>query len=81
MINMDLQKFVSNFESAVGGVKPGSLNPKTVFHSEITCWDSLATLSVLAMIDIEYNTSIRADELIECKTIEDIFNLTKDSKD
>ncbi len=78
---MDLQKFVSNFESAVGGVKPGSLNPKTVFHSEIECWDSLANLSVLAMIDMEYNASIRADELIECRTIEDVFNLTNSSQD
>lgn len=76
---MDLQKFVSNFESAIGGVKPGSLNPKTAFHSEIEYWDSLATLSVLAMIDMEYNTSIRADELIECKTIEDVFNLANNS--
>lgn len=78
---MDLQKFVSNFESAVGGVKPGSLNPNTVFHSEIEHWDSLANLSILAMIDIEYNTSIKADELIECKTIEDVFNLTNNSQE
>ncbi|MBK7265136.1 MAG: acyl carrier protein [Ignavibacteriales bacterium] len=78
---MDLQKFVANFESAIGGVKPGSLNPGTVFHTDIEYWDSLATLSVLAMIDMEYNTSIRADELIECKTIEDVFNLAISSAD
>jgi acyl carrier protein len=72
---MDLQQFVTSFESAVDGIEPGSLTPTTAFRSEIEVWDSLAALSVLAMIDAEYDISIKANDFIACVTIQDVFNL------
>ena len=34
-------------------------------------WDSLATLSVLAMLDSDYNTTMKGAEILSFATIED----------
>lgn len=44
-------------------------------------WDSLALLSVIAMIDEEYDVIIESNEFQKLTTVEDIYNyVTKNSK-
>jgi acyl carrier protein len=38
-------------------------------------WSSLVGLSIIAMIDDEYDVTIKGDELRGAVTIEDVFNL------
>lgn len=37
-------------------------------------WDSLSALSVLAMLDSDYNTSMKADEVVAFESIEAFCN-------
>lgn len=37
-------------------------------------WDSLAALSILAMLDSDYNTSMKADEVVAFASIEAFCN-------
>ena len=37
-------------------------------------WDSLAVLSVLAMLDEEYDTNIPQKDFTELQTVKDIYN-------
>ena len=37
-------------------------------------WDSLSALSVLAMLDSDYNTSMKADEVVAFESIETFCN-------
>lgn len=37
-------------------------------------WDSLSALSVLAMLDSDYNTSMKADEVVAFASIEAFCN-------
>jgi acyl carrier protein len=37
-------------------------------------WDSLAQLSLIAMLDDEYNVSIETEEFIKLITVEDLMN-------
>jgi len=74
-----VDRFVRNFEDAVEGVEPGSLNPDTEFTT-LEEWDSLAALSVLAMVDAEYETEISGNELRKAKTLRDLFSIVQSKK-
>ena len=37
-------------------------------------WDSLAALSILAMLDSDYNTSMKADEVVAFESIKAFCN-------
>ena len=70
---MEINQFVRNFENAIFGVEPNSLNPETRFR-EIEQWESLALLCLLAMIDNEYGVQVGGMELKKCETLRDIFD-------
>lgn len=72
---MELEKFVTDFESVIEDVEPGSVKADTNFKKDIDSWDSLAVLSVLAMIDSEYKKVISGEELLKCSTVNDVYNL------
>lgn len=71
-----IDEFIRNFEDAVEAIEPNSLTADTPF-TDLPEWDSLAALSVLAMVDAEYNTEISGKELRSCKTLEDLFNVVR----
>ncbi|MCA0389998.1 MAG: phosphopantetheine-binding protein [Bacteroidetes bacterium] len=72
---MNIEEFIKNFESAVESAEPGSLASDSEFRVVIPGWDSLAALSVLAMIDAEYDVTIKANDFIACDKISDVYNL------
>ena len=69
---MSLVKFIEDFEEAVEDVEPGSLTAATVYR-ELEAWDSLAVLTVVAMVDEEYDVRLKADVLKNCETLEALF--------
>lgn len=71
---MRLEKFIEDFEDAVEDVDPGSLNADTVYQ-ELSVWDSLAVLTVIAMLDAEYDVRLKADALKGCGTVGALFAL------
>jgi acyl carrier protein len=71
---MSLEKFIENFEEAVEDIEPGSLTAETAYR-ELEAWDSLAVLTVIAMVDAEYNVRLKADALKSCETLEALFAL------
>ena len=77
--SLNVDDFVRNFETAVEGIEPNSLRPDTEF-TQLEQWDSLAALSVLAMVDAEYETEITGNELRKCKTLQDLFNVVQSKK-
>ena len=48
------------------------LNPHTRFK-ELDEWTSLTALSIIAMIDEEYNISLKSNDLAKSSTIEELF--------
>lgn len=69
---MSLEKFIEDFEEAVEDVDPGSLTAATKYR-ELGAWDSLAVLTVIAMVDAEYDVRLKADALKNCETLEALF--------
>lgn len=71
---MDVNTFTRQFEDSIDGAEPNSLKPETEFRT-IENWDSLAVLTILAMIDAEYNVNLTAEEFTACTTIQSVYSL------
>ena len=90
---MDIQNFIANFAEQfddIGGlisifllniddIDVAELHSDTIFH-ELDGWTSLAALSIIAMIDDEYNVSVSGKDIRESETIEDLYNVVKSKK-
>jgi acyl carrier protein len=69
---MSLQRFIEDFEEAVEDIEPNSLTAATNFKA-LEAWDSLAVLTVIAMVDAEYDLRLKADILKDCDTLEALY--------
>lgn len=76
---MDNQKFIKLFAEAVEVESVESLSVETVFR-ELDEWNSLAYLSVIAMLDDEYEVQIENTIFKTLATIGDIINYVKSNK-
>lgn len=74
---MELNEFIKNFADQFDETDASEFKAETVFH-DLEEWSSLIALSIIAMIDEEYDITIKGDEMRAAVTIEDLFNLVKD---
>ncbi len=70
---MDIKEFISNFAEQFDDLDASVLTPETEFKS-LEDWNSLVALSVIAMIDEEYDVTLKGNDITGAKTIEDLFN-------
>lgn len=68
-------KFIELFKETLE-IKDIDINPTTKFR-ELENWDSLSFLSILAMIDEEYDVIIEGNDFRKLVTIEDLINEIK----
>lgn len=54
-------------------LEKGSIKPFDKFR-EYEVWDSLALLSLMAMLEDEYNITIPRDDFQKLNTVEEMFN-------
>lgn len=73
---MELNEFIQNFSSQFDETDPAVFNASTQFRN-LDEWSSLIALSIISMIDEEYNISLDSDDLRKAITIEDLYNITK----
>ena len=71
---MNQIEFIENFAEQFDETPVESLNNETKFR-ELEEWSSLIALSVIAMIDEEYNITITGDDMKKQTTIGDLFTL------
>mgnify|MGYP002335126875 CR=1 FL=1 len=65
---MKLNEFIENFANQFDGTDV------TEFKA-LDEWSSLVALSIIAMVDEEYDVTIKGDDIRNSKTIEDLFNV------
>ena len=44
---------------------------------ELDEWSSLIALSIIAMVDEEYDVTLKGDDMRQAETIEELFNIVK----
>ena len=71
---MDIKDFIENFVSQFDETPTIEVTPKTRHH-EMEGWSSIVALSVMAMIDEEYEVQIKADEMRNSQTVQELFDI------
>ena len=71
-----LDEFVELFAEQFDDTDASEFTPQTVFH-DLEEWSSLVGLSVIAMIDEEFDAVVKGDEMRTAVTIEDLYNIVK----
>lgn len=73
---MELKEFIENFAEQFEDTDACEIKAETVFK-ELDEWSSLIALSVIAMVDEEYDVTLKGDDIRNSNTIEDLFNIVK----
>ena len=71
---MDIKNFISYFASQFEETEESVFSADTKFR-ELDEWSSLTALSVLAMIDEEYDIQLPPTEMRTTNTIQELFDL------
>lgn len=73
---MNTENFIQNFIDQFDEEPNVDVTLQTKFR-ELDDWSSLVALSVMAMIDEEYDVQIKADEMRSAETIEDLIRIVE----
>ena len=73
---MELNDFIVKFAEQFDDTDASEIKAETEFR-ELDEWSSLIALSVIAMVDEEYDITIKGDDIRNSNTVEDLFNIVK----
>lgn len=73
---MEIKEFIENFANQFDDTDPAEIKATTVFK-ELDEWSSLIALSIIAMVDEEYDVTLKGDDIRKAATVEDLFNVVK----
>ena len=68
-----LEEFVELFAEQFDETDASEITAKTVFH-DLEEWSSLIGLSVVAMVDEEFEVALKGDDVKTSATVEDLYN-------
>lgn len=68
---MAIEAFIEKFAFAIEA-ETGSLSPETDYK-QLPQWDSLNTLSVIAMADADYGVTLSGQAINDARTIADLW--------
>lgn len=71
-----LDEFIVNFADQFEDTDASEIKAETVFK-DLDEWSSLIALSVIAMVDEEYDVTLKGDDIRNSATVEDLFNIVK----
>lgn len=67
-----MEEFIKNFAEQFDETEPSEITAQTNFK-DLDEWDSMMALSIIAMIDEEYDTTINGDDIKGSLTVEDLY--------
>ena len=70
---MELNEFVAHFAEQFEDTDASQITASTVFH-DLDEWSSLIGLSVIAMVDEEFEVALKGDDVKNSVTVEDLYN-------
>ena len=76
---MEITSFLNLFASQFDETDSAIFKPETRFK-ELDEWSSLISLSIIAMIDEEYDITIKGDDIRNNETIEKLFKIVQSKK-
>ena len=77
---MEIKEVIENFANQFDDTDVSVFSAETRFR-ELDEWSSLLALSVLAMVDEEYDVQLKADQMRKANTVQELFDIVKSLKD
>ena len=71
-----IDEFISLFADQFDDIDVDKLSPDVKFH-DLEEWTSLVALSVIAMIDEEFDVVVNGEDMRSCDTISDLYYVIK----
>lgn len=71
-----LDEFVALFAELFDDTDASEIKADTVFH-DLDEYSSLIALSIIAMIDEEFDVTVKGDDMKASVTVEDLYNIVK----
>lgn len=71
---MNIQEFIENFAAQFDETEPEAFTAETRFK-DLDEWSSLVALSIIAMVDDEYDVIIKGKDITNSDTIQDLFDV------
>lgn len=71
---MNIDEFVKNFGEQFDDTDLSEFKPETNFK-ELDEWSSIQAISIMAMVDEEYDVKLKADDIRSVQTIEQLYDL------
>lgn len=76
---MDLSIFIKNIAEQFDETDLYSFSPETRYK-ELPEWSSLTALSIIALIEEEYNVRIKGSDIVNTSTLNELFNIVQSRK-
>lgn len=73
---MEINSFIENFAAQFDDTEADDFKPDTRLI-DIEEWSSINALSVIGMVDEEYDVTLKGDDIRDATTIEDLYNIIK----
>lgn len=74
-----LDEFVALFADQLDETDPSTVTAQTKFR-DLEEWSSLLALSLISMIDEEFDVALKGDDVKNSETIEDVYNVVVSKK-
>lgn len=71
---MEIKEFIQNFADQFEDTDASVFTAETKYR-ELDEWSSLIALSILAMIDEEYDVQLKGEEMRATNTIQELYDL------
>ena len=76
---MDIKEFIENFAAQFDDTEAEAFTAETNFR-ELEEWSSLIALSIIAMVDEEYDVTLKGDDMRAANTIQELFDIVNAKK-
>lgn len=73
---MEINEFIQHFAEQFEETDPGEFSPEMTFRDNDE-WCSMLALSVMAMVDEEYDVQLTANEMRQANTIQELYDVVK----
>lgn len=71
-----LEEFVALFAEQFDDTDASEITAATDYK-DLEEWSSLIALNVIAMVDEEFDVALKGNDILDCETIEDLFDIVK----
>lgn len=77
---MDINKFIEKFAEIFDDIETSTLTPDTKFR-DLDEWSSLSALGLIALADEEFDVELKAVDMRNAETIQNIFDILKEKSE